>query len=139
MEFVAHQEDMQYYQGDEEGKSLDFFTPAAAARDRLHPDFVKVAEEEAYSSARGIIEPMMHWYDDPDGNFVEQFQTTGFDARIWELYLFAAFSEMDYQIDRTDAVPDFTCKRNGVEFLRGGDDRQRQSGRPTGDPSVAGD
>jgi hypothetical protein len=66
-------------------------------------------DEEVYSPARGIIEPMMRWYEDADGNFVEQFQTSGFDARIWELYLFAAFSEMSYQIDRIHAMPDFQC------------------------------
>jgi hypothetical protein len=38
---------------------------------------------------------MMHWYEDPDGNFIEQFQTTGFDARLWELYLFAMFCEAE--------------------------------------------
>jgi len=53
---------------------------------------------------------MMHWYEDPDGNFIEQFQTTGFDARLWELYLFAAFTETGYRIDRIHAVPDFVCE-----------------------------
>lgn len=115
MESVSHLEDAEYYQGDEKGDPLDFFTPVVA-QERLHLDLVKVADLESYSSARGIIEPMMHWYEDPDGNFVEQFQTTGFDARIWELYLFAAFSEMGYLIDRAEAVPDFTCKGIGVEF-----------------------
>jgi hypothetical protein len=115
MERIAHQDDASYYQGDEKGAPLDFFAPTVS-RERLHPDFVKVAELEGMSSARGIIEPMMHWYEDPDGNFVEQFQTTGFDARIWELYLFAAFSEMGYEIDRTAAVPDFTCKGIGATF-----------------------
>ena len=52
---------------------------------------------------------MMHWYEDLDGNFVQQFQTTGFDARLWELYLFATFVEMGYRIDRIHAVPDFAC------------------------------
>ena len=115
MESVAHQDNSKHHQGDEEGKPLDFFKPVVT-RERMHPDFAKIAEQEGFSSARGIIEPMMRWYEDPDGNFVEQFQTTGFDARIWELYLFAAFSEMGYQIDRTEAVPDFTCKNIGAEF-----------------------
>jgi hypothetical protein len=115
MEQVAHQENSDYHQGDEEGQPLDFFNPVVP-NERLHPDFAKVAQQEGFSSARGIIEPMMHWYEDPDGNFVEQFQTTGFDARIWELYLFAAFSEMGYHIDRSNAVPDFTCEGLGVEF-----------------------
>ena len=31
------------------------------------------------------------------------------DARIWELYLFAALVEMGYRIERIHAVPDFAC------------------------------
>lgn len=108
MERLAAAPDEEYHQGDERGSPLDFFSPQVP-RDRLHPGFVKLAEEEGFSPACGIIEPMMHWYEDPDGNFVEQFQTTGFDARIWELYLVAAFVEMGYRIERIHAVPDFTC------------------------------
>jgi hypothetical protein len=39
---------------------------------------------------------MMRWYEDADGNFVEQFQTTGFNARLWELYLFTTLVETGY-------------------------------------------
>ena len=98
MELLAMAPDSEYYQGDEVGTPLDFFTPRAE-QSRLHPHFIALTEGEGYSAARGIIEPMMHWYEDPDGNFIEQFQTTGFDARLWELYLFALFREIGYRID----------------------------------------
>lgn len=52
----------------------------------------------------------MRWYEDVDGNFVEQFQTTGFDARMWELYLFAMLVEAGYSIDRAVAIPDFQAR-----------------------------
>lgn len=108
MERLAMAPDEEYYQGDESGKPLDFFLPRVA-REQLSAGFLNLAEQEGFSPARGIIEPMMHWYEDPDGNFVEQFQTTGFDSRLWELYLFATFVEMGYSIDRIHAVPDFAC------------------------------
>lgn len=108
MECLSLASDEEYYQGDESGTPLDFFTPRVP-QDRLSNDFRKLAEAESFAAARGIIEPMMHWYEDPDGNFIEQFQTTGFDARLWELYLFAVFVEMGYRIARIHAVPDFTC------------------------------
>lgn len=108
MEQLSMAPDEEYYQDDETGKSVDFFTPIASGN-RLSKDFVKLIDEEGFSPARGVIEPMMHWYEDPDGNFVEQFQTTGFDARTWELYLFATFVEMGYRIERVHAVPDFAC------------------------------
>lgn len=98
-----------HHQADEKGEPVDFFTPVRP-RDQLNPAFVTLIEDESFSPARGIIEPMMRWYEDADGNFVEQFQTTGFDQRIWELYLFATFIEQGFLLDRTAAVPDFVCQ-----------------------------
>lgn len=97
-----------HWQDDEKGEPVDFFTPVHPL-ERLNPDFVTLIREEAYSPARAIIEPMMRWYEDADGNFVEQFQTTGFDQRIWELYLFATFVELGYVFDRSFPMPDFVC------------------------------
>jgi hypothetical protein len=65
MERLAMAPDEEYHQGDEKGPPLDFFTPRTE-RARLHPTFRALTEAEAFSAARGIIEPMMHWYEDPD-------------------------------------------------------------------------
>ncbi len=97
-----------HYQGDEEGSPVDFFAHLYEL-EALHPSFVQLTTNEGYSPAREIIEPMMRWYEDADGNFVEQFQTTGFDQRIWELYLFATFIEADYELSREHNAPDFCC------------------------------
>lgn len=96
-------------QGDEEGSAVDFFSPVRPPK-RLHPDFVRLAGTEGLTPARGIIEPMMRWYKDVDGNFIEQFQTTGFDSRIWELYIFAVLTEVGYTFDRSVPVPDFLAR-----------------------------
>lgn len=100
----------QHRQGDEDQPPIDFFAPV---RDEalLNPDFVRLRNEEIFSPAREIIEPMMRWYEDADGNFIEQFQTAGFDQRVWELYLFATLVELGYVLDRAEAVPDF-CASN---------------------------
>ncbi|NKK72477.1 hypothetical protein GFM13_19250 [Rhizobium leguminosarum bv. viciae] len=95
-----------HYQGDEVGKPVDFFAQVHPP-ERLHPDFLTVATAAQFSSARGVIEPMMRWHEDLDGNFVEQFQSTAFDQRIWELYLFAMLTEVGYVLDQSHAVPDF--------------------------------
>ena len=50
---------------------------------------------------------------DRDGNFVEQFQTTGFDQRTWELFLFAYLLEAGFTIDNEHARPDFVCSKDG--------------------------
>ena len=49
----------------------------------------------------------MPHFMDVDGNFIEQFQTQGFDARLWELFLFCYFNEEGLTIDRSNAAPDF--------------------------------
>ena len=96
--------DDEFHQGDAVGQPMDFFTPRTDEK-RLNPLFKVLSDGRKYSSARGIIEPMMRFYEDQDGNFVEQFQTTAFDARLWELYLFATFVELGYARLPEIAVP----------------------------------
>src|SRR5258708_36614811 len=74
-----------FAQGDATGKALNVFTPIVVAH-KLSPVFVRVAMEEQFSPARTLIESMMPYYEDVDGNFVQQFQSSAFDARFWELY-----------------------------------------------------
>ena len=95
-----------HHQAGENGAPVDFFEPVREEAS-LNPDFVRLRNEEIFSPAREIIEPMMRWYDDADGNFIEQFQTTGFDQRIWELYIFATLIELGYELDKAESVPDF--------------------------------
>ena len=106
LELAAMAPDDQHYQGHRRRPPVDFFTPIVSL-ERLHESFRKLIEQDGYGPARGIIEPMMRWYQDIDGNFIEQFQTTGFDARLWELYLFAMLVEVGFVMDRTQPAPDF--------------------------------
>ena len=101
--------DQERKQGDEKGKPVDFFTPVVAAV-KLNPDFKTITSLEGYSPTLELIKPMMRWFEDADGNFVEQFQTTGFDARLWELYLFAALVEAGYVFEKSEPMPDFCAK-----------------------------
>jgi hypothetical protein len=98
--------DEAYHQGDALSPPTDFFTHIVA-EERLNPIFRILSTEERYSPARELIEAMMRFYEDTDGNFVEQFQTTAFDARIWELYLFATFTELGYAPAPDLVIPDF--------------------------------
>lgn len=116
MQKWAAKDATEYEQGDERGKPVDFFTPVVPP-ERLHPTFMQLINNEAFSPARDLIAAMMYYYQDPDGNFVEQFQTTGFDARFWELYLFAVLAELRYSIDRAQPAPDFLCSGLLGEFF----------------------
>jgi hypothetical protein len=106
LEQAAMAPDDEHYQGHRRVPPVDFFTPIVPLK-RSHESFRRLIEQEGYGPARGIIEPMMRWYQDVDGNFIEQFQTTGFDARLWELYLFAMLTEVGVVMDRTQPAPDF--------------------------------
>ena len=55
----------------------------------------------------------MRHFPDIDGNFIEQFQTGGFDARLWELYLFTYLREAGFFVDRSHARPDFLVSAGG--------------------------
>lgn len=96
-----------FYQQDEKGDPVDFFRPVVK-NEKLNRAFLELSTRGIYPASR-LIQEMMHWYQDVDGNFLEQFQSTGFDARIWELYLFAMFIELGYAFDRNHQAPDLFC------------------------------
>jgi hypothetical protein len=98
--------DAAFYQGGAPGRPMEFFTPVVP-KERLHASFRILSAATRYSPARGLMEAIMRFYKDEDGNFVEQFQTTAFNARLWELYLFAAFVESGHARLADLAVPDF--------------------------------
>lgn len=95
-------------QGDEDGDKagIDLFTPVVG-EEKFNPSFKLIRSGDHWIPARSIMNEMMRHFRDVDGNFVEQFQTTGFDARIWELYLYAALLEEGLYVDKPDPAPDF--------------------------------
>lgn len=103
-----------FAQGDVPGKHkpLDLFTPIVLP-EKLHPSFARLCQSKAFAPARRQIAEIMPHYMDVDGNFVEQFQTTGFDARLWELYLHTYLVEEQLFIDREHDRPDFVVTKYG--------------------------
>jgi hypothetical protein len=96
----------------EEKESLDLFTPVVPLA-RQHPYFVKLTREPAFLPARSIVNEMMPHFVDVDGNFVEQFQSTGFDARLWELYINSYLTEELLFRRREHSAPDFIVQKYG--------------------------
>lgn len=106
LERLADAPDEEFHQGDVEGPPVDFFRQVVPD-DRLSPTFQLLAEAPRYAPAREAVTAMMRYHEDADGNFVQQFQSRGFDARLWELYLFATMTELGYARVGDQAVPDF--------------------------------
>ena len=88
------------------------FDPIASSR-KLHPDFECLRTWPGAEPTRWMLDDVYQTFDDPEGNFLEQFQTTGFDARYFELYLFAYFTRSGFVVDRSRPHPDFLVSRMG--------------------------
>lgn len=86
-------------------------------RDKLNKLFLLLDEFEGFSPAKKLIEEIAIEFEDKDGNFIEQFQTSGFDARMWELFLFKFFKTNDLEIINDIDRPDFHLVKDGVEFF----------------------
>jgi len=84
----------------------DLFSPKVK-KSKLDKYFDFISKSPTHSAARNVINEIMPHFFDVDGNFIEQFQTQGFDSRLWELYLFCYFNEEGLIIDRSHFAPDF--------------------------------
>lgn len=103
-------------QGDETNSPLDpFDVPATLDRKKLHPYFVVLAESPGRAPARKVVSELALWLAPKDPHFVREFQTEGFDQRLWELFLWAAFRESLLQVEQLEA-PDFRCSAPGLTF-----------------------
>lgn len=91
---------------------VDLFAPITPPENQ-HPYFVRLASDSAFLPARAIINEMMPHFVDIDGNFVEQFQSTGFDARLWELYVNTYLVEEELFIERMHQAPDYIVRKYG--------------------------
>lgn len=94
--------------------AVDLFADLGRPDEDLHPQFLTLRDHPNYSAARGMLIELSEALHDPDGNLVEQFQTTGFDSRTFEIFLFAMLSEAGLSIDRSYDRPDFIVERAGV-------------------------
>lgn len=98
----------------EDSLGLDLFTPIVPP-EKQHFYFSKLSQEDSFIPAKTVINELMPHFVDIDGNFVEQFQSDGFDARLWELYLNTYLNEEQLFIDRDNHAPDFVVKKYGEQ------------------------
>ena len=99
-------------QGEEGHKPVDLFSPIVPP-EKMHSHFKNFLERPNWTPAMGVLSEMMRHFSDIDGNFVEQFQTAGFDARLWELYLYAYLKEERLFFDRDYHAPDYVVRKYG--------------------------
>jgi hypothetical protein len=74
---------------------------------KLHPLFLAVRDSRSHTAARGLMDRVFSEHVDKDHNFIREFQTDGFSARVWELSLFGYVGEQSYTLDHSHPMPDF--------------------------------
>lgn len=89
--------------------------PDAADMTALHPYFLELLNRPARSPGRAVIREIGPWLTPKDPHLVQEFQGQGFDQRLWELYLWAAFREFGLDVELLEA-PDFRCTAPGIDF-----------------------
>lgn len=104
------------HQGDETNYPIDLLrVPKDTDPVALHPYFKLLIETTARAPARAVFKEIGPWLTPSDPHFVKEFQQTAFDQRLWELYLWAAFREMGFDIEQPEA-PDFLCSATRFAF-----------------------
>jgi hypothetical protein len=97
-------------------KFFDLFALNSRKGD-IHPIFEILENSVAFSAAKSVIKEISYHYKDIDGNFIQQFQSlNGFEARLWEIYLFCFFRELYFSFNRNSYSPDFMIEKLGIEI-----------------------
>lgn len=102
-----------FKQGDG-GKGIDLFK-SIVPKEKEHPYFTILNSDDSFKPAKKLISLMMPHFNDVDGNFVQQFQSTGFDSRVWELFLFAYLTEEGFLLKRKYNRPDYIVRKGDKE------------------------
>ena len=94
----------------------DIFTHIVP-EEKLNNLFICLDKSKILNPAKEIIKSIAEEIQDKDGNFVEQFQTTGFDARLWEMFLFKFFQENNFEFVNEKNRPDFHLRKENIDFF----------------------
>jgi len=68
-----------------------------------------------YEADRAVVRDWAEGFQDRDGKFVEEFQTT-FNSCFWELYLFAILKRYNLAVDWNLSSPDFVIRTPNANF-----------------------
>ena len=87
------------------------------SNEKLNEKFKLLTQSKLFDPAKNIIGNICNLMTDKDGNFVQQFQSDGFDARLWEIYLFILFQEIGFTQSNKYDRPDFHLMKVGIEIF----------------------
>jgi len=96
-----------YPQGDEKQLPHDIFKVQLKDEKKLHYYFNLLVTQERFEAARNLIQEIAFSYVDVDGNYIKDFQSVGFDRRLWELYVYMYLHSAGFSIDNSFQAPDY--------------------------------
>ena len=103
-------------QGDETNHTTDVLTVSPGTKpEELRPNFKLLLDTPGRAPARAVFKKLGPWLAPSDPHFVKEFQNKHFDQRLWELYLWAVFRELGYDVTQPE-VPDFHIVSPRGEF-----------------------
>ncbi len=82
----------------------------------LHPSFEVMSTSPWSKATRKMMNDAFARMVERDGNFIEQFQTTGFNTRTFELYVSELLHAEKFEPIGREPQPDFTASKNGVQI-----------------------
>ncbi|MGO7450564.1 hypothetical protein ACCS81_00970 [Rhizobium ruizarguesonis] len=83
---------------------------------QMHPSFSFLEGAPSNRSTRAMMNEAFARFADRDGNFVQQFQTTGFDNRTFELYVSELLHSEGFAMISEAPHPDFSVEKGGVRI-----------------------
>ncbi len=92
----------------------DIFKPVVAVN-KMHGLFKSVSISTSHQGCRQLMNEIFNMMPKPDSNFIEQFQTQGFEARVFELGLFAFLNECKLKVSQKHERPDFIVSNGNEE------------------------
>lgn len=81
-----------------------------------HPSFRELSVGPERSGARTLMQQIYEQWGGADRHFIREFQTAGFDARVFELYLAATLRSLGWTVGCEGGRPDFHCRGPDLEF-----------------------
>ncbi|WP_160174568.1 hypothetical protein [Archangium violaceum] len=93
-------------------KSIDLFDQIVGDA-KVHIAFDRLRKSPPHWGARRLMNDLFQRMGDPDGNFVQDFQSHGFHSRLFELACHAYFEAQGLSIDRSLQRPDFLISYQG--------------------------
>ncbi|OVE70001.1 hypothetical protein CCS79_03040 [Clostridium diolis] len=86
------------------------------SKKKICKSFKEIRDYISDFPSKKMMNEVFNTFGNSDKDFVEQFQTHGFDARCFELYLHAVFQELGFKELKTKDNPDFLLEKDEVQI-----------------------